>query len=88
MTLYSAVGNYSLHNAVDNEDSDKVIELLHDSEFININEKNRRGNTPLHLALEGAVRMKGELYRVNYYNIIIKKLLEDNRININIKNNF
>ena len=87
MSLYSAVGNYSLHNAVDDEDIDKVIELLHDSEFININEKNRSGNTPLHLALEGAVWMKGELYRVNYYNIIIKKLLEDNRININIKNN-
>ena len=86
MTLYSAIGNYSLHNAVGNEDIEKVIELLHDNN-ININEKDVWGDTPLHLALKGAVMMKVESHQVNNYNIIIKKLLEDNRININIKNN-
>ena len=87
MSLHSAVGKYSLHNAVDREDINKVTELLHDNEFININEKDACGNAPLHSALEGAVMMKEESHKVNYYNIIIEKLLEDDRININIKNN-
>ena len=73
----------SLHNAVDREDIDKVRELLHDNEFIYINEKDGSGNTPLHLAVSYVVDYDDDFW----YNKIIKILLEDYRININTKNN-